>query len=80
MGLIEPVDLSRQPERHCLHSSGQLPYLESEHISVVKVGPLTNLVPPPAAFINHSSTSSVTCLFVWVLTELQPAAALGSGI
>lgn len=29
MGLIEAVDLSKQPERHCLHSSAQLPYLHS---------------------------------------------------
>lgn len=41
--------------------------------------PKTNLVPSPA-FINHSRTACVTCLFVWVLTELQPAASLRSGI
>ena len=63
-------------------------------LSLVKVGPVarcctwshppdqpqTNPAPPPAAFINHSSAASVTCLFVWALTELQPAAALRSGM
>lgn len=42
--------------------------------------PQTNPVPPPPAFINLSSAASVTYFFVWVLTELQPAAALGSGM
>lgn len=40
----------------------------------------TNLVPPSATFIDQSSIASVTRLFVWALTEHQPAAALGSGI
>lgn len=42
--------------------------------------PQTHPVPPPSAFINHSGAAGVTYFFVRVLTELQPAAALGSGM